>query len=225
QQLSPEWQLEDGRFGVLTLPALNTIGDQDGKKAIGYSSAVRDGLTTMDEADICGWIIDLRQNRGGNMWPMLRGLDPILGPSPFGMFLKKAGQKENWVRANGYIFPTSENLPETPVSFNLKHENAPLAVLVGPNTASSGEMVAIAFIGRKDVRHFGRPTAGLTSANTKHALIDGAYLVLTGAGVSDRLGREYTGAIIPDEQVDVDQAKSAAKLWLEEQCQKDSSAL
>jgi C-terminal processing protease CtpA/Prc len=218
--LAPAWKLESGQFGVLTLPELITLGDQDGKKAIGYTSAVREGLTSMDKRGVCGWIIDLSQNGGGNMWPMLWGLDPLLGPSPFGKFLKNDGIDENWVRANGYIFPTSEKLQESPVSFTLKHSNAPVAVLIGPRTGSSGEMVAIAFKGRNDVRHFGSPTAGLTSANTTHKLSDGAYLVLTSAGVSDRLSREYSGPIIPDELVAFDNAKSAAKIWLKTKCRK-----
>jgi carboxyl-terminal processing protease len=221
---APEWKLEDGRFGVLTLPELNTLGDLERKKAIAYESAVQDGLTTMDKKSICGWIVDLRQNSGGNMWPMLWGLDPLLGPSPFAAFLAMDGRKENWVRAKGHIFPTSENLPETPASFQLKHSVAPVAVLLGPNTASSGEMVAIAFIGRKDVRHFGNPTAGLTSGNTVHPLSDGAYLLLTGTGVVDRFGREYSGPIIPDEQTEDEKTMSVAKNWLKTKCQKGSKA-
>jgi carboxyl-terminal processing protease len=221
---APEWKIEGGRFGVLALPELNTLGDQEGKKAMAYTSAVRDGLTTMDKKAICGWIVDLRQNGGGNMWPMLWGLDPLLGTSPFGIFLAVDGRKEYWVRAKGHIFPTSENLPETPPGFQVKQSDAPIAVLIGPHTGSSGEMVAIAFMGRKNVRHFGSPTAGFASANTTHQLSDGAYLALTGAGVSDRLGREYTGPIIPDEQVDSDKAESVAKHWLNTQCRKPSKA-
>ncbi len=221
--LAPEWQIDSGRFGVLTLPGLNTLGDQEGKKGLEYTTAVRDGLTIMDRKAICGWIIDLRQNDGGNMWPMLWGLDPLLGTSPFGTFLPLDGSKVNWVRANGSIFPAPGNLPETPANFQLRNSNAPVAVLVGPKTASSGEMVAIAFVGRTDVRHFGSPTAGYTSANTTHPLSDGAYLILTGAGVSDRLGHEYSGPITPDEHVESDKAIPAAKKWLKTKCIKQSS--
>jgi carboxyl-terminal processing protease len=224
QPLAPEWKIEGGRFGILTLPELNTLGDLEGKTGMAYTSAVRSGLTTMDKKPICGWIVDLRQNSGGNMWPMLWGLDPLLGPSPFGTFLAMDSRKENWVRAQGQIFPTSENLQETPPGFQVKHSDAPIAVLVGPNTASSGEMVAIAFIGRKDVRHFGNPTAGLTSGNTTHPLSDGAYLLLTGTGVADRFGREYSGPIVPDEQTEDEKTMFAAKNWLKTKCQKGSKA-
>jgi carboxyl-terminal processing protease len=216
--LAPEWKIEGGRFGVVTLPELNSLGDLEGKKASAYASAVRDGLTTMDTKSICGWIIDLRQNGGGNMWPMLWGLDPLLGPSPFGAFLPADDKRQYWVRASGNIFPTPEKLEETPPAFSLKHSNAPVALLVGPQTASSGEMVAIAFVGRKNVRLFGSPTFGFASANRVWPLSDGAYLVLTESSVADREGREYSGPIVPDESVTSEKAEAVAKKWLKKRC-------
>jgi carboxyl-terminal processing protease len=218
QALMPSWRLEGRRFGVLSLPGLNTFNDPEGKKAFEYRLVARNGLTQMDKSKICGWIIDLRENDGGNMWPMLAGLDPLLGPSPFGEFPEANGRKEKWVRAHGNIYPTAETVTETPPHFQLKHGNAPVAVLVGPRTASSGEMTAIAFVGRKDTRLFGSPTAGFTSANKTFMLSDGAALVLTAAGAADRMGREYVGPIIPDEQVADDKLMPAAIKWLKKNC-------
>jgi carboxyl-terminal processing protease len=214
----PSWDLEGKRFGVISLPGLNTYAPGGPQKGIEYTAMVRDGLITMDKSKLCGWIVDLRQNDGGNMWPMLWGLDPLLGTGPFGAFLGAGGRKETWVRANGSIFPTSETLPVTPPSFPIKQAGAPVAILIGPITASSGEMTAIAFLGRKNVRLFGASSAGFTSANRPHQLSDGAYLVLTEMGVQDRTGREYTGPMIPDENVGDAQAKSAAMKWLKQRC-------
>jgi C-terminal processing protease CtpA/Prc len=33
----------------------------------------------MDQGNLAGWIVDLRNNGGGNMWPMLTGIGSILG--------------------------------------------------------------------------------------------------------------------------------------------------
>jgi carboxyl-terminal processing protease len=216
--IKPEWQLVSGRIGVTRLSELNTLGAEGQKRGAEYMSAVRNGLMTMDKSKICGWIIDLRQNGGGDMWPMLRGLDPLLGPSPFGAFLPAKEKKQNWVRASGNIFPISEKLEETPPAFQLKHSNAPVALLVGPQTASSGEMVAIAFVGRKNTRLFGSPTAGFTSANAVWPLSDGAYLVLTMSSVADREGREYSGPIVPEDSVASEKAEAVAKKWLKKRC-------
>jgi carboxyl-terminal processing protease len=216
--LMPAWRLEADHFALLTLPGLVTFDDTEGKKAFQYHMTAREGLIQMDKNSLCGWIIDLRGNTGGNMWPMLWGLDPLLGVSPFGAFPAKNGKAEKWVRANGYIYPTSESVEETPPSFQLKQADAPVAVLIGPQTASSGEMTAIAFIGRKNSRLFGSPSAGLTSANKTFKLSDGAALILTAAGVADRNGHEYIGPITPDEVVDSAAAIPAAKKWLEATC-------
>src|SRR4051812_15802719 len=35
----------------------------------------------------CGWIVDIRGNRGGSMWPMLAGVGPILGEGLVGEFI------------------------------------------------------------------------------------------------------------------------------------------
>lgn len=206
----PAWQIENRRFGVLTLPGLIMLGDSGWQKGQDYMNTARNGLIKMDKNKICGWVIDLRQNDGGNMWPMMWSVDPLLGPSPFGAFLPVKGKTEKWVRAQDQIFPTSETLPETVPNFRLKHETAPLAVLIGPGTGSSGEMMAIAFIGRKNVRVFGNPSYGFTSANKTYPLNDGAFLVLTETSVSDRSGKEYFGPIVPDERVSDENAKAAA---------------
>lgn len=79
-------------------------------------------------------------------------------------------------------------------------------------------MTALALIGRSGVRTFGMPTAGLTTANSPHRLSDGAFLVITEATVRDRRGRDYSGAIVPDEQVPLEEAEAAAMRWLADRC-------
>ena len=43
-----------------------------------------------------------------------------------------------------------------------------------------------------------------------HELVDGAVLVVTTSGASDRTGREYDGAIQPDVRVDTDWTRIGA---------------
>ncbi|QAY77262.1 S41 family peptidase [Sphingosinicella sp. BN140058] len=172
----------------------------------------------MDAAPLCGWLVDLRDNGGGNMWPMLKGLDPLLGTAPFGHFVLSANATMPWVRAFGNIFPSKETFDAAPPAFKLAHADAPLAILFGPNTASSGEMTAIALLGRARVRTFGAPTAGFTTANETSPLGDGAVLVITTMTVRDRTGKNYAGPIVPDDRVALADAEAAAKTWLRSQC-------
>lgn len=214
----PSWRLIDGRVGLIRLPQLDTVGAGGEDVARAYTAAVRSALDRMDQEPLCGWIVDLRGNGGGNMWPMLRGLDPLLGDPPFGAFVMGQAQVQQWIRANGAIYPAPATVPGSRPAFALAHQAAPLAVLIGPETSSSGEMVAIALIGRPGVRSFGSRSAGFSTANRVHPLPDGAQLVITETTVRDRLGRDYSGPIAPEEQVAPELAERAATQWLASRC-------
>ncbi len=98
-----------------------------------------------------------------------------------------------------------------------------MAVLVDGRTASSGEAVLISFLGARDVRTFGEPTAGYATANEGFTLPDGATLAITTALMADRTGRSYGNTpIAPDTPVSSsgdtgDRVLDAAIAWLTEQ--------
>jgi carboxyl-terminal processing protease len=214
----PEWRLIDGRIGWIRLPGLDTIAPGGDSRARAYTAALRSGLRSLDAMPLCGWILDLRNNGGGNMWPMMKGLDPLLGAAPFGYFVDPAGRIERWQRRGGAIWPDARATPDAPPAFPLTHARSPVAVLIGGGTASSGEMVAMAFVGRGGVRTFGAPSAGFTTGNRVITMPDDAHLVLTGVHVRDRTGRDYFGPITPDEPVGASGAQRPATQWLESQC-------
>lgn len=214
----PTSRLIEGRIGKVALPDLNTIRPDGEAAGNAYRAALRTALQRLDAAPLCGWVIDLRNNGGGNMWPMLQGLDPLLGPAPFGFFVAPNGPLALWQREGGLIRTSFKAAaPEEP-AFLLKRSAAPIAILLGPRTASSGEMTAIALVGRADVRTFGAPTAGFTTANAPIRMSDGAYLVVTETFVRDRTGRDYRGAIIPDEPTRDSDAEQTAVRWIDGQC-------
>src|SRR5690606_24202644 len=98
------------------------------------------------------------------------------------------------------------------------------AVLTGRGTASSAEVLVLAFAGLPHARTFGAPTRGLAAGNRTFELADGAALVLTVAGTADRFGRLSNGPLVPDEPVAAastdranDPVAAAARRWLEAQ--------
>src|SRR5438094_6222254 len=103
----------------------------------------------------------------------------------------------------------------------------PVAVMLGPNTASSGEAIAIAFHGRPLTRSFGLPTAGVPTANQQYPLSDGAAINLTVAVDEDRNGNIFWPNPVPPDEfhsftaIDptnaADLAAAAAIKWLEQQ--------
>ena len=48
-------------------------------------------------AAACGWIVDLRSNGGGNLYPMLAALAPLLGPGPLLGYRDRHGRTDSWV--------------------------------------------------------------------------------------------------------------------------------
>jgi len=142
------------------------------------------------------------------MWPMLAGVGPVLGDGEAGAFVRPGGQRTGWgyreadgvaVAAGGAV----QARPEAP-PYRLRTPGPAVAVLTGPQTASSGEFVLLAFRGRPATRSFGEPTAGVPTANQAKRLGDGAELNLTTALGADRTGRTYDQALPPDEAVATD---------------------
>jgi carboxyl-terminal processing protease len=215
----PASSLLNGQVGVVRMPGLDTVSPGGTERSKAYVTTLRALLKQLDKAPLCGWIVDLRPNTGGNMWPMLTGLDPLLGASPFGFFLSGGTTSQAWIRTPDGISPgiADPSRPLTP-SFALAHATAPVALLIGPQTASSGEMIALALIGRQGVRTFGGNTSGFLSGNTVQSLPDGAHIAVTEVLVSDRTGKSYPDTIHPDVVTDPDGAEPAAHAWLRRQC-------
>ena len=197
----PEGRMQ-GRVAMLALPHLERdFRDSKDENGARYAEAITAFLTTAESGNACGWIVDLRGHTGGNMWPGMRALAPLLGEGSPGAFATATGRK-----------PWPVAPPE--VRGVLSRPDAPVAVLVGPGTASSGEMIAIGFVGRPATRSFGQPTAGRSTANSSFPLSDGALLAVTSSYAEDRLGQRYGGRMAPDEITSPDGTEKAALAWL-----------
>jgi hypothetical protein len=161
-----------------------------------------------------GWIVDLRGNLGGNMWPMLAGIEPLIDAREFGGFVDKDGKKAVWfLSADGPGLRSPDRkeevlcrVSERKVRFS---EPPVIAVLIDRGTASSGEAVAVALRGQPRTRFFGRATHGQTTANEGFRLSDGANLVLATGIEADRTGRLYLSGLTPD--VELPQEEEPAK--------------
>ena len=65
----------------------------NGCDATQYADGVRDLIARSDSSGVSGWIVDLRGNNGGNIWPMIAGIGPILGNGTAGAFVDPYDQK------------------------------------------------------------------------------------------------------------------------------------
>ena len=166
----------------------------------GFVQAVRTGIAKADGPDVCGWIVDLRRNTGGAMWPMFQALRAIIGESPAGSFVDESGAHAPWV------YPQDADGPVTPLS----HPQGPIAVLTSRLTAGAAEAIVVAFHGRAETRTFGEATWGTPTSTQSYALVDGAMLQLTEAFDADRTGFEYHSRIAPDQPMPIDWARLGA---------------
>jgi len=208
-------------FGYISVPYWVSINPIESRL---FADTLQNQIKRLDKKNIYGWIIDLRQNSGGNCWPMIAGLGPLIGEGIFGYFISTNPTSNQECYYNkGKVGHGKYEEISIPKPYRLKYKDKRIAVLIGPKTASSGELVTISFIGKQGTRLFGEPTAGLTSANSLTKLSDGATLWLTTSIDADRNLKKYGGKIIPDENVpfnvteyaiDDDPVVKAAINWL-----------
>lgn len=186
-------------IGYVLVPGLRGTNARAGAA---FTAELCERVAALAPTSTKGWILDLRQDTGGNMWPMLNGLHSLLGANDAGAFRDRDGATTRW---------RSRASP----ACGLDLSDSPVAVLVGRKTASSGEAVAVAFRARPATRFFGQTTAGRATSNRPFSLPDGGVLRLTTGAMLDRVGEAYPGGITPDTLVPSDQdAIATAAVWL-----------
>lgn len=196
----------EGRMLELSLPmdayiVVPHFSPRDEADGVRFETELQHLIGKLDRDHPHGWIVDLRGNDGGNMWPMLAGLGPLLGEGVCGEFHNAHGTKMSWFYRGGKAgYEGSEDwsyprVADTP--YQVKG-NPKIAVLIDDETASSGEATAIAFRGRAHTRFFGEHTLGVSTVNTNFLLPDGANMILTVGVLVDRDGDEYEEGLPPD---------------------------
>lgn len=198
----PRHLMLSGRIGYLEVTGY--VG-MEATRETRYADALQSAIGALSRAGACAWVVDLRTNGGGNMYPMIAGIGPLLGGGRLGAFVAAEGQQGSWRYERGAAIAVDSGgdtvLARASHPVTLANPDAPVAVLIGAATASSGEVVAISFRGRPATRFFGEPTAGLTTGNVPVMLSDGAAINLTVSAEADRTGQSYDSSLQPDRTV------------------------
>ncbi len=164
-----------------------------------YVSAVT-SIVKENEHAIKGVVIDLRDNTGGDMNPMLAAISPFL-----------PDDKPLAFNAKGYV--TNVKVPHENENDVIRITGVPVAILQNELTASSGEVVLLSFRGLDNAKTFGNPSAGFCSCNVTFYLYDGALMLLTVGTDVARTGEEFCeDPIQPD--VLTDDPEGKAREWL-----------
>lgn len=183
---STEWTmptvgLEEDGIAVITIPPFSGNHDEGVKYAMSVLEALPDSLP--------GAVIDLRDNRGGNMYPMIAAVHRFIADDDILRF--RGRKRTQWVLLS-YV------IQEVGVA-QMPRIECPVAMLTDEWTGSSGEATLLCFRGLDYVRVFGAPTAGYASSNKPFTLPDGSQLVLTtGCDVA------RTGEVFCDDPIEPD---------------------
>jgi len=195
-EIKGEW-LQDS-IGYLTIPWVSTMDSLICEKV---ADSLQSVIASLDTRRISRWIIDLRKNSGGNCWPMLAGIGPLLGDGVCGYFVS-SGERIPITYRDGSAFQGRHVLCRVSgEGYRTQCSRKSIVVLTGRRTVSAGEIIALAFKGKENTSLFGEPTAGLTTANATYSLSDRSMLVLTVCQEADHTGRICEGSIVPDKIV------------------------
>ncbi|MDO1447470.1 S41 family peptidase [Rhodocytophaga aerolata] len=207
---------ETDGIGYIHLPSsggYDANGVKYGLIGLEYAQHIQALIKQQDQPALKGWIIDLRGNKGGDMWAMLAGVGPLLGEGTVGYFMDPDGNYYPWSYTNGVA---SERSPIYTVAnpYILQNPAPKIALLTDGAVASAAEGITIAFKARANTRSFGPATCGVSTSNAPFYLSDGALLSLTVGIMADRTKKVYGGPVPSDENLSSLTAVQKAIEWV-----------
>ncbi|RZJ79015.1 MAG: peptidase S41 protein, partial [Chryseobacterium sp.] len=186
-----EVKILEGDIGYILMPKIvfSTVNEKNTHAA---AQPIYNKIANIKiNQQIKGWVIDLRLNSGGNSAPMLLALYDFLGNNPIWSSVNLKGKKVSTINLDqgvyydngikqGFINPVTPSL-----------DQAKVALIIGPATASAGEIVALAFKERPNTIFIGEQSYGATTSNIQAQLPFESYMALTTAIDADRNGKVY----------------------------------
>lgn len=219
--------LSSGRsVAMVVVPAVLNI---PGETRSPYGDALYSAIAEVEPA-ACGFIVDLRGNTGGDVWPMVTGLSDLVGDGYVFGYVTADGEFQPYAVLREGAALTDPVDPEEPIINQVtgwrnvaEVSNAPTALLIDGATGSSGEGAVLSLLGRTTTRTFGSRTYGVASSNDRVELSDGTVMYITTMMAADRNGQVYPDGIAPDEAIEPgpgspedpsDAVEEAAMAWL-----------
>ena len=164
------------------------------------SADIQNAVCEVLEKGVKSWIIDLRYNGGGNMFPMVEGITAIIGEGIVGG-TQGATEAESsvWQIKDGDFYYDEQTVAlenKCPVS-----EPPKVAVLTSLYTASSGEALAVILKNRPQTRFFGNKTHGKVTATDWHQIDSLTAMSISVSYYKDRDDNLYTQFVETEEEI------------------------
>lgn len=191
-----QYAMLPGNTGYLRIPGI-PMGDN-----AQLAAPIQAAVCSLQTLGARQWIVDLRYNGGGNMFPMLGGLAGLFGDGDLGGSMEATDTRfSTWTIKNGDVY--YNNLLQADVNNPCPGDSlAKVAVLTSRYTVSSGEVLAVAFKGRPNTRFIGEHTAGFTTETNWVTLPGGVVMSLSVSYFVDRQGLVYKDFIPVDDEVE-----------------------
>ena len=203
-----EFKVLEGGIGYLKI--VNIAPEADVQKE---AEIIRSAIDSLEKGEPQRWIIDLRNINGGSINPIIAGIGPLLGEGQVGGIIDgKNKVKELFEVHNGNFYDDWIPVAKFPCTKGVN--NSKIAVLIGHNTAGTGEVVGITLKGRKNTRFFGEPTAGHLSVTNKIHVGKDIMMSITEGLIQDRIGNPYKDNLEPDKLANLQHAITEAIEWL-----------
>ncbi len=199
-------------IGYIRVDGYTTSSDSSDQE---FATNIQKQISEQDSASLDGWVVDLRNNSGGNMWPMIAGLGPLLGDGVLGHFFDVNENIESWSYENGSSYLGENKVVTVEEPYTLLNPLPKIAVLSSRRAVSSGEATLIAFKKQYNVKSFGTDSCGLSTGNQAFVLSDGSMLYLTTTIMADREQVKYGNRVLVDQTVDASEVINKAIEWLQ----------
>jgi carboxyl-terminal processing protease len=184
--------------GYLRIPGMNVTRQ---KNMDDQANKLRDSLCMLLKRNPKSIIIDLRMNTGGNSAPMISGIGPLFHISLLGYGVDRDGNFLGAVKLKeGVLLDDNGNKMVTIKNSCSINKVIPIAVIIGPSTVSSGEILAAYLKQQTNVKVFGEPTPGFCNATEGFSFMNGkGYLLLSVNRIADARKKVYREMLVrPD---------------------------
>ena len=192
---APRTAMLNGQIGYYKMPAV-LIGSDTSKMRI-WPNLLTDSLCALMSQTPRALIVDLRMNNGGNFEPMWQTLKNLIGPQYQTYTTDAHGNRIPDDSSEAFRQYQATAIPSRPCQLD---PTIKVAVLIGPGTASSGEILAQSFHARPHTRLFGEESVGVANVTNGFIIQNRGYLLLTVGYITDATGRPLKESIIKPDQ-------------------------
>ena len=215
-----EYAFSDGTYGHLNIVAIGGNASVDEEVEI-----MQNCIRQLKSTGTNKWIVDLRNNGGGNMNPMLAGMAPLFKDGFIGGSMDaNAHLVHKYEIKDGNFYDTDRLVYKTKNRI-MNCFTDPVAVLTSKYTTSSGELVAVAFKGRPNTIFIGETTAGYTTGNGYDIITEELAMCISQSYFTDRNLVKYKSTVDVDIEIPfiegtnnmADKQFNKARTWLSKQ--------